>query len=51
MRRSFWPGQIAQGGSSVTSNDGEAVASAEQSSMEHDRMGEGKRWSGQRLPR
>jgi hypothetical protein len=26
----------------VTSNDGEAVASAEQSSMEHERMGEGK---------
>jgi hypothetical protein len=42
MRRSFWPGQIAQGGSSVMSNDGEAVASAEQSSMEHERMGEGK---------
>jgi hypothetical protein len=34
-RRSFWPGRTAQGGSSVTSNGDEAVASTEQSSEEH----------------
>jgi hypothetical protein len=50
MRRSFWPGRTAWGGSSVMGNGGEVAASVEQSSEEHDRMGEGKKWSGRRLP-
>jgi hypothetical protein len=50
MRHSFWPGPTARGGSLVTGNSGEAAASVEQSSEEHGRMGEGKNWSGRRLP-
>jgi hypothetical protein len=36
-RHSFWPGQIAWGGSSMMVDGGEAVANVEQSNEEHDR--------------